>query len=114
MNRILVYDGPNDKSMLIGELFGTTSNKSISSSGKSMFIDFRKQASLNSATINAFVASIEYKKINSTCQSWLDLDNNVIMSPIHSHINCHWLITRKFGYYITLQFSYIEVKPMLL
>ena len=109
----MVYDGSDESSMLIGELFGTSSSKSISSSGKSMFIDFRKQASLVT-TINAFVVSIEYKKINSTCQSWLDLANNVIMSPIHTNINCHWLITRKFGYYITLQFSYIEVKPMLL
>ena len=47
MNRILVYDGPDDQSMLIGELSGTPSHKvmkSISSSGKSMFINFINNA----------------------------------------------------------------------
>jgi hypothetical protein len=42
LNRILVYDGPDDQSMLIGELFGTPNHKvvkSISSEGKSIFID---------------------------------------------------------------------------
>ena len=45
-NRILVYDGPDDKSMLIGEMFGTPNHKiikSISSAGKSIYIDFKKQ-----------------------------------------------------------------------
>ena len=102
--------------MLIGELFGTTPYhkilKSISSSGKSIFIDFKKMDlgwGWNSGTIE-FVASIKYNKINSDCQSWLD--NNVLMSPNYPNINCSWLITRKFGAYITLDFNFIEVKPM--
>ena len=100
--------------MLIGELFGTQNHKvveSISSSGKSIFIDFRKQYYHYSvAGTVEFVASIKYNKINPDCQSWLD--NNVLMSPNHPNINCSWIITRKFGSYITLDFSFIEVNPM--
>ena len=104
----MVYDGSDESSMLIGELFGTQKHKlvrSISSSGKSMFIYFQKQ---NSWGTDEFVASIKYNKINPDCQSWLD--NNVLMSPNHPNINCSWLITRQFGSYITLDFSFIEVK----
>ena len=110
LNRILVYDGPNDKSMLIGELFGTPNHKivkSISSSGKSIYIDFKKQFSHGTVE---FVASIKYNKINPNCQSWMD--NNVLMSPNHPNINCSWLITRKSGSYITLDFIFMEVKSM--
>ena len=115
MNRLLIYDGPNDKSLLIGELFGTLSEKSFSSSGKSMFIDFKKPFTFLSNTINEFAASIKYKKINSECQSWLDLTNNLIMSPSHPKMNCSWLITGKYGSFIILEFSHIEVlliKPL--
>ena len=114
-NRILVYDGPNDESMLIGKLFGTPNHKvvkSISSSGKSIFIDFKKftsQLTTHNSKVE-FVASIKYTKINPDCQSWLD--NNVLMSPNHPNLNCSWIITRKFGSYITLDFKFIEVKPM--
>ena len=110
LNRILVYDGPDDQSMLIGELFGTPNHKvvkSISSSGKSIYIDFKKQ---DPETVE-FVASIKYNKINPDCQSWLD--NNVLMSPNNPNINCSWLITRQFGSYITLYFNFIEVNNML-
>ena len=110
MNRLLIYDGPNDKSLLIGELFGTLSEKSFSSSGKSMFIDFKKQIAFPSNTINEFAASIKYKKINSECQSWLDLTKNLIMSPSHPKMNCSWLITGKYGSFIILEFSHIEVQ----
>ena len=95
--------------MLIGELFGTPNHKilkSISSSGKSMFIDFKKQSY---GTVE-FVASIKYNKINPDCQSWLE--NGILMSPNHPNINCSWLITRQFASYITLDFRYIEVNPM--
>ena len=113
MNRILVYDGPDDKSMLICELFGTPNHKvvkSISSSGKSIYIDFKKQVSGFGTTTVEFVASIKYNKINPDCQSWTD--NNILMSPNNPNINCSWLITRQFGAYITLDFNFIEVKPM--
>ena len=105
-NRILIYDGPDANSMIIGELFGTPSNKfvkSISSSGKYMFIEFKKQK----AGMVEFGASIEYKKIDSSCQFWMH--SNVLMSPNYPTINCSWTITRKFGTYITLDFSYLEV-----
>ena len=106
----MVYDGPNDQSMAIGELFGTPNRnvtKSISSSGKYIFIKFSKTTF---SGVVDFVASINYNKINPDCQSWLD--NNVLMSPNHPNINCSWIITRKFGSYITLDFSFIGVKPM--
>ena len=96
--------------MLIGELFGNPNHnfvKSISSSGKSIFINFKKQYY---EYIIEFEASIKYKQINPDCQSWLD--NNKLMSPNNPNINCSWIITRKFGSYITLDVSYIEVKPM--
>ena len=108
LNRILVYDGPDDKSMLIGELFGTPNNKvvkSISSSGKSMLIDFKKQ--YHHGTVK-FVAFIKYNKIISDCQSWLD--KSILMTPSNPNINCSWIITRKVGSYITLDFKFIEVK----
>ena len=96
--------------MLIGELFGNhNAVKSISSAGKSMFIDFKKQFSLYSQ-FSHFNTSIKYNKINLDCQSWLK--NNVLMSPNHPNVNCSWTITAKFGSYITLNFIFIEVKPM--
>ena len=93
--------------MLIGEVFGTSSHKvvkSISSLGKSMLIEFRKQYLF----AVEFVATIKYNKIIPDCQSWLD--DNILMSPNNSNINCSWIITRQFGSYITLDFKFIEVK----
>ena len=109
-NRIQVYDGPDDKSMLIGELFGTPSHKfvkSIASSGKSIFLYFKRHSFHG---IVGFVASIKYNKINPNCQSWLD--NNILISPNNPNINCSWVITRNFGSYITLDFKFIEVRPI--
>ena len=105
-----MYDGPDEKSMLIGELFGTPSNqvvKSISSSGKSMLIDFKKQVDYGAIEVVAF---IKYNKITPPCQSCQD--KNTLISPNNTNINCSWIITRKFGYYITLHFNFIEVKPI--
>ena len=96
--------------MLIGELFGTPSHKvmkSISSSGKKMFIVFNRGYE---NTINEFSASIKYNKINTDCQSWLD--DNRLVSPNNPNMNCSWIITRQFGSYITLDFFFIEVKQM--
>ena len=93
--------------MLIGEVFGSSSLelvKSISSLGKSMLIEFRKQY----LKIVEFVATIKYNRIISDCQSWLDKD--LLMSPFNPNINCSWIITRQFGSYITLDFKFIEVK----
>ena len=103
----MVYDGPDDKSMIISEVFGTPNNKvvkSISSSGKSIFIKFKKHGIHGTAE---FVANIKYNKIIPDCQSWLD--KNILLSPNNPNINCSWIITRKFGSYITLDFSFIEV-----
>ena len=108
LNKILVYDGPDDKSMLIAEVFGTHSHKvvkSISSTGKSIFIDFKKQNEFGTVE---FLAFIQYNKINPDCQSWLDKD--ILMSPFNPNINCSWIISRQFGSYITLDFKFIEVK----
>ena len=105
-----MYDGPDEKSTLIGEVFGTPNHKvvkSISSSGKSIFIESKKQ---DRSGIVEFVATIKYNKINPDCQSWLDDD--IIMSPNNPNINCSWIITRKFGSYITLDFEFIQVKPI--
>ena len=106
----MIHDGTDDQSIIIGELFGTQSHKvvgSISSSGKSMLIDYKKQ--YYTGTVE-FVASIKYGRVNPDCQSWLD--NDLIISPINANINCTWIITKQFGTYITLDFKTIEVKPM--
>ena len=107
-DRILVYDGPDDKSMLIGELSGTPSHKvmkSISSSGKIIFIDFKAHYGAVE-----FVAFIKFNTFNPDCQSLLD--NNILMSPSNPNINCSWIITRKPGSYITLDFNFIEVRTI--
>ena len=102
--------------MLIGELFGTPSHqivKSISSSKKSIYIDFKIKytfALLGIFETVAASANIKYNKINSDCQSWLN--NNMLMSPNNPNINCSWIITRKFGSYITLDFKFFEVKSI--
>ena len=76
-----------------------------------MFIEFQKVFHTYAKDMTTeFVASIKYKKINSDCQSWLD--NNILMSPNDPNINCSWIITGKFGSYITLEFDFIEVKPI--
>ena len=96
--------------MLVGELFGTPNHKvvkSISSSGKSIFIKFKKHGIQGTAE---FVANIKYSKIIPDCQSWLD--KNILLSPNNPNINCSWIITRKFGSYITLDFKFIEVNPI--
>ena len=91
-------------------MFGTPNHdvvKSISSTGKSILIDFKKLYGYGTV---AFVAIIKYNKIIPDCQSWLV--NHIIMSPNNPNINCSWIITRKFGSYITLDFKFIEVKPI--
>ena len=96
--------------MLIGEVFGTPNHKivkSISSTGKSIFIVFKKQYLLGNVE---FLAIIQYNKINPDCQSWLN--NNILMSPNNPNINCSWIITRKLGSYITLDFKFIQVKAI--
>ena len=105
----MVYDGLDDKSMLIGELFGTPNHnfmKSISSSEKYIFIDFKR---IHPSPVE-FAASIKYNKNNPNCQSWLK--NNVLISPNHPNLNCSWIITKTFGSFITLEFKFIEVKPI--
>ena len=93
--------------MLIGEVFGGSSLelvKSISSLGKSMLIVLRIQYV---GTVE-FVASIKYNKNNPDCQSWMG--NNILISPNNPTINCSWIVTRKYGSYIALDFKFIEVK----
>ena len=102
--------------MKIGEVYGNSNNrllKSISTSGKSMFIDFKKEYDpwYNGwHTIAQFKALIKYKKINFACQSCLDVKKNILISPNHpNRINCSWLITSNFGSYIILNFKFVKV-----
>ena len=111
--------------MLIGEVHGSSNNKltkSISSSGKALFIDFKKQQN-NVYIIEGVEFSylkmevkveIKYKKMNYDCQTWIDLEHNVLMTPAdlntnNNSIDCNWLITANFGSYITLNFAFIDV-----
>ena len=101
-------------SMLIAEVYGNSNNKltkSISSSGKAVFIDFKKQ--FPGGTVEVF-AAIKYNKMNSDCQTWIDLENNILMTgadrnTFNNSINCNWLITAYFRSYITLKFMFIDV-----
>ena len=111
-----MYDGIHEQHMKIGEVYGNSNNKllkSISSSGKSMFIDFKKNhADSVEAELTTIRVLIKYKKINFDCQKWLDLDKNILMSPNHlKYTNCSWVITANFGSYIILNFTFVEVKP---
>ena len=114
MNRLNIFDGTDEMSMLIGEVHANSNNKltkSISSSGKALFIDFKKQ--FYGGTVEVF-AAIKSKKMNSDCQSWIDLENNLLMTPndlntYNDSIICNWLITMNFGSYITLNFAFIDV-----
>ena len=99
--------------MKIGEFFGNSNNKlvkTISSSGKQMFIDFKKESYWGTVS---FFATIKYKKIDPDCQTWFDLEKHVLRSPKNfknkKYINCSWVITKSFGYYISLYFSFIKV-----
>ena len=107
--------------MKIGEVYGSSNNKSIqvvlksiSSSGKSMFINFKnnnlkKNELCRNRNLN-LTALIKYKKINHDCQTWLDITTNILMSSNHpNNTNCSWLITANFGSYIILNFKFIEV-----
>ena len=131
-NRINIYDGTQEiEYMKINEVYGKPDLsesvsgfeqelaqselrnellKSISASGKSMFIDLRKQFEFETENFK-FVALIKYKKINLDCQTWLNIKNNTLISPNHPNsINCSWLITSNFRSYIILNFEFIEVK----
>ena len=100
--------------MLIGEVHGNANHKltiSISSSGKALFIDFKKQDYGGTVEV---LAAIKYKKMNSDCQTWIDLENNVLMTPVdlntyNNSFICNWLINMHFGSYITLKFIYLDV-----
>ena len=131
LNRLNIFDGADQKSMLIGEVHGISDQpgisdhkltKSISSSGKALFIDFKKQHNTVytqqgvevSYLIVEVLVKIKYKKMNSYCQTWFDLENNVLMTPAdlnayNKSINCNWLVTANIGSYITLKFPFIDV-----
>ena len=82
-----------------------------------MFIYFKKvhHKIFEQEGVNVtLTASINYKKINFDCQTWLDVERNVLMSPTYSvNTNCSWLISSKVGSYITLNFTYVEVISVL-
>ena len=108
-----MYDGPDEQSRKIGEVYGNSNNKllkSISSSGKTLSIDFKKQYKLWEYQMTEFEAFIKYNKIKSACQTWLDVKINILTSPNHPNTtNCTWLITSNFGSHIILNFKFIEV-----
>lgn len=113
MNRLNIYDGPDEESLKIGEVYGNSNHKllkSISSSGKTLFIDFKRQYKGWEDEMTEFEAFIKYNKIMSACQTWLDVDTNILTSPSHSISTiCTWLITSNLGSYIILNFKFIEV-----
>ena len=79
-----------------------------------MFIDFKSQHNWWDENLK-LTALIKYKKINYDCQTWLDVNTNILMSPNHpNNTNCSWLITSNFGSYIILNFKFIEVNFLIL
>ena len=113
MNGLNIYDGANEQSMKIEKVYGNSNNKllkSISSSRKTLFLNYKKQVKNIDSEMIEFEASIKYNRIMSTCQSWLDVNKNILTSPNYPNFtNCIWLITSNFGSYIILNFKYIEV-----
>ena len=109
LNILNIYDGPKEQSMKIGEVYGISNNKllkSISSTGKTLFLDFKKEQESKTE----FEASIKYNKFMSVCETWLDVNKTILNSPNNSNnINCSWLITSKIRSYIILHFKFIEV-----
>ena len=92
--------------MQIKEVYGNSYTKllkSISSSGKSMFIESKFQTFYGHLE---FKSSIMYNNIISDCQTWLDMEKNILTSPNQS---CSWLITANFRSHIILTFTFIEV-----
>ena len=76
-----------------------------------MFIEFKKQLKKGDGNSVKFTVLIKYKKIDFDCQTWLDVEKNILMSPNHPNsINCSWLITSNFESYIILNFAFTEVK----
>ena len=74
-----------------------------------MFIDFKSMFDHYQSIVD-FTALIKYKKFNHDCQSWLDVNTNSLTSPNNAkNSNCTWLITANFGFYIILNFKFIEV-----
>ena len=96
--------------MKIGEAYGISKNKilkSISTSGKSMIINFKKKMMDGDVK---FTALFKYKEASFNCQNWLNDKKNILMSPNYlNNINCSWVITANFGSYIILDFTFIEV-----
>ena len=117
MNRLDIYDGSDKQSTKIGEVYGNSNIKlikSISSSGKSLLIDFKKQY-MEGNQKTELEATIKYNKNTPECQIYLDVNKNILMSPNDSNINtCIWLVTANSGSYIILNFKYIEVNFFIL
>ena len=117
MNRLDIYDGPDEQSIKIAEVYGNSNNKlikSISSSGMSLSIDFKKQDKWENDKTE-FEAFIKYNNIMSACQTLLDVNTNILISPNHfNKTNCSWVITANFGSYIILNFKFIEVNKYFL
>ena len=115
-NKLNIYDGPDEQSLKIGEIYGIYGSinngkivKSFSSSGESMFIDFKKLLDGDGVVVE-LESSIIYKNFVDGCKNWLDVEKNILMSPDYpNNINCSWLITAKFRSYIILNFDFVEV-----
>ena len=75
-----------------------------------MFIEFKKEYNWHDENAK-FMALIKYKKIDHDCQTWLNVNKSILMSPNHpTYTNCSWLIMANFRSYIILNFTFIEVK----
>ena len=98
--------------MKIGEAYGMSYNKifkSYSTSGQSMFIDFKKTHDWYDGDVK-FIALFKYNKASFDCQTWVNDKKNILMSPNQpKNTNCSWVITANFGSYIILNFEFIEV-----
>ena len=108
----MIYDGSDDKAMLIGEAYGNSNNmqwKSISSTFRTMFIVFQKLKNNDGPTIAE--VRVKYNTFIPQCQNWFDKKNNTLKSPnkYDNNLNCTWLFSYNFGSYIKLKFDYIHV-----
>ena len=107
--------------MQIGEAVGHEvihqTQKSVSSSGM-MFIQFMRsmRSYKHGDDVAKLEALIKYNTFMPECQTWLDLENNTLISPdkYGNNFNCSWLLSYNFGSYIKLTFDHIYVSSNFL
>jgi cubilin len=108
---LTVYDGPNNSSPILGSYSGNTIPAAISSSGNSLFLEFK-----SNATQNATGWDISYTSTNSQCFNNLSLftasgtvsDGSGAMN-YQNNLNCSWVIEPPKATSVTATFNSFNI-----